>query len=260
MIKRVFKTIFILSLCLGVTLPANAGGVQVSDGSAFVTKSEMSYQLNSLSNRMAQLENSLDSKIDKLVSSYLTRNGIWNGAKQNVTDEAITIEPFTITLSSNKASGKYTWFTKTMVESINKSGMYSGYYAYRDPNSTGTAKTYWRWGYMGDMIEYGKGRAINGMNVCFNVKVDGTSTILYSGQIFGIVGSVDTNTQNTRYALFASIPWSVMYVPIKFFVNKGDKLLWEVYADYHMSLVSSIGKDNGSYNAFQIWLEPGYVY
>ena len=82
MLNRVFKTIFILSLCLGITLPANAGSVDVSDGSAFITKSEMAYQLNSLSQRMTELENSLDSRIDKLVSSYLTRNGIWNGVPQ----------------------------------------------------------------------------------------------------------------------------------------------------------------------------------
>ena len=84
MIKKVFKTIFILTLCLSISLPANAGSVQVSDGSAFITKSEMAYELNSLSNRMTQLENSLDSKIDSLVSSYLTRNGIWNGVAQKI--------------------------------------------------------------------------------------------------------------------------------------------------------------------------------
>ena len=83
MINRVFKTILILSLCLGITIPANAA-VSVADGSAFVTKAEFTADLNNLSNRMAQLENSLDSTIDSLVSSYLTRNGIWNGAKQTL--------------------------------------------------------------------------------------------------------------------------------------------------------------------------------
>ena len=82
MLNRVFKTIFILSLCLGITLPSNAGSVQVSDGSAFITKAEMAYQLNAISTRMSELENSLDSRIDTLVSSYLTRNGIWNGVNQ----------------------------------------------------------------------------------------------------------------------------------------------------------------------------------
>lgn len=83
MIKKVFKTIFIFSLCLGISIPSNAA-VSVSDGSAFVTKSEFSADLNNLSNRMAQLENSLDAKIDSLVSSYLTRNGIWNGSQQEL--------------------------------------------------------------------------------------------------------------------------------------------------------------------------------
>ena len=76
MLNRVFKTIFILTLSLCITLSTNAGNVEVSDGSAFITKSELSYQLNNLSARMSALENSLDSQIDKLVSSYLTRNGI----------------------------------------------------------------------------------------------------------------------------------------------------------------------------------------
>ena len=81
MLKKIFKTIFIMSLCVGISLPTNAA-VSVSDGSAFVTKAEFAADLNNLSNRMAQLENSLDAKIDSLVSSYLTRNGIWNGALQ----------------------------------------------------------------------------------------------------------------------------------------------------------------------------------
>ena len=36
-----------------------------------VMKAEFAADLNNLSNRMAQLENSLDAKIDSLVSSYL---------------------------------------------------------------------------------------------------------------------------------------------------------------------------------------------
>ena len=81
MLNRISKTILVLTICLGISIPTNAA-VSVSDGSAFVTKAEFAADLNNLSNRMAQLENSLDAKIDSLVSSYLTRNGIWNGAKQ----------------------------------------------------------------------------------------------------------------------------------------------------------------------------------
>ena len=81
MINKIFKTILIFTIVVGISLPTNAA-VSVSDGSAFVTKAEFAADVNNLSNRMAQLENSLDAKIDSLVSSYLTRNGIWNGKAQ----------------------------------------------------------------------------------------------------------------------------------------------------------------------------------
>ena len=104
MLKKMFKTILVLSLCIGVVLPTNAA-VSVSDGSAFVTKAEFAADLNNLSNRMAQLENSLDAKIDSLVSSYLTRNGIWNGAKQEINDN---IKDKYVGVKKTTASG-YTW-------------------------------------------------------------------------------------------------------------------------------------------------------
>ena len=85
MIMKLFKTILVLSLCLGISIPSNAA-VSVSDGSAFVTNAEFNSDVNNLENRMASLENSIDAKIDSLVSSYLTRNGIWNGVKQELTD------------------------------------------------------------------------------------------------------------------------------------------------------------------------------
>ena len=122
MIKRVFKTIFILSLCLGITLPANAGSVDVSDGSAFVTKAELSYELNNLSNRMSQLENSLDSRIDSLVSSYLTRNGIWNGLDVNIdkSETRLVASNFQVSWNSWQTLEKTVW-SKTAT--CNESGM-----------------------------------------------------------------------------------------------------------------------------------------
>ena len=141
MLNRVFKTILILSICLGITLPVNAA-VSVSDGSAFVTKSEFDADVNNLSNRMAYLENSLDAKIDSLVSSYLTRNGIWNGEKQEL--KFNTIADF---WSNFTLSGLYTtWKSKPsmpttltqgvlakirsgsydLIETISKTGMLFG--------------------------------------------------------------------------------------------------------------------------------------
>ena len=106
MLRKVFKTILVLSLCAGLAIPTNAA-VSVSDGSAFVTKAEFSADLNNLSNRMAQLENSLDAKIDSLVSSYLTRNGIWNGAKQTL---AATSFKYGFKSASSRASNLKKWF------------------------------------------------------------------------------------------------------------------------------------------------------
>ena len=111
MLKKIFKTILVLSLCLGLTLPTNAA-VSVSDGSAFVTKAEFAADLNNLSNRMAQLENSLDAKIDSLVSSYLTRNGIWNGAKQSIMGYSATFN------SNNKGFATSVTGSKTLETEI----------------------------------------------------------------------------------------------------------------------------------------------
>lgn len=82
------KKIVIVLLILSITIPSYAS-VSVSDGSSFVSKSEFTVDLNNLSNRISRLENSIDSKIDSLVSAYLATNGIWNGEKQTlVTDNA----------------------------------------------------------------------------------------------------------------------------------------------------------------------------
>ena len=137
MLKRIFRTILVLSLILGIAIPSNAA-VSVSDGSAFVSKAEFSADLNNLSNRMAQLENSLDAKIDSLVSSYLTRNGIWNGAVQNVQNsyfvdcfgENITGSGATMIYShqfpSNITAGSNAYFintTKLLVDGFTKTGL-----------------------------------------------------------------------------------------------------------------------------------------
>ena len=107
MLNRVVKTILILSICLGITLPSNASSTKVSDGSVFITKAEFSSKLNDLSNRLSHLENSIDSKINSLVSSYLTRNGIWNGAKQPVLNNLGT------TPSSNESMRVFDKVTKS---------------------------------------------------------------------------------------------------------------------------------------------------
>ena len=83
--KKLFKTMVIFFVVF-VMIFNSFAAISVSDGSAFVTKAEFSADLNNLSNRMSALENSIDAKIDSLVSSYLSRNGIWNGEKQTTSE------------------------------------------------------------------------------------------------------------------------------------------------------------------------------
>ena len=83
--------------------------------------------MNNLSNRMSTLENSLDAKIDSLVSSYLSRNGIWNGEKQ----EKISDTDFLYTnLADSSWIGKtvqgsfeYNYTPKQMFKPSTKAGL-----------------------------------------------------------------------------------------------------------------------------------------
>ena len=77
------KKIFIILLVIVLVIPSYAA-VSVSDGSAFVTKEELAMKTNNISNRISTLENSIEAKIDSQVSSYLSRNGIWTGDKQEL--------------------------------------------------------------------------------------------------------------------------------------------------------------------------------
>ena len=139
MVNRFVKKILCISICF-IQIASYASGISVSDGSAFITKSEMSYQLNNLSNRMSQLENSLDSKIDGLISSYLTRNGVWDGVKQtlikttivdywNTNTYPLSFDYRGILKTSALTQGveyKLRSGSWTLIDSCNKSGMLVG--------------------------------------------------------------------------------------------------------------------------------------
>ena len=79
------KNILIILIVLSLSIPSYSA-VSVADGSAFATKAEFESNLLKLSDRLSLLENSLDAKVDSLVSAYLNRNGIWNGAKQELVE------------------------------------------------------------------------------------------------------------------------------------------------------------------------------
>ena len=122
MMIKLFKNIFIVSLCCSFIIVSNAA-VSVSDGSAFITKAEFSADLNNLSNRMAQLENSLDAKIDSLVSSYLSKNGIWNASKVDIDYSAtnLTSSSFITSWTGFEAMKTKVVWSKSAI--VKKSGM-----------------------------------------------------------------------------------------------------------------------------------------
>ena len=223
MISKIIKKLIILNICLGLTIPTNAA-VSVSDGSAFVTKAEFSADLNNLSNRMAQLENSLDAKIDSLVSSYLTRNGIWNGAKQecNVCSKK-DILPLTL---SGTGSVDSNLFSGTYINSTNKAGMLVFSYSWR--NRTGVNNNNTRWGYYGSS---GNWASDNGFIVTYNFYE--SNVLKYSGVLLSAIG-------NNGVYLFASLASTWVTGNVLFFVQKESQITFDLHQYAHTSGMSSI--------------------
>ena len=211
MFKKLFKSVLLFSICIGVTVPTNAA-VSVSDGSAFVTKSEFNADLNNLSNRMANLESSLDAKIDNLVSSYLTRNGIWNGELQQV--------------QNNLGTNCFTSSSMRIFEDITKSGLmllpyylkidfFAGAYNSNYSGSTSDA-TYQR--ACGSPIFYMLGIKLNVYNE--------VSLASYQSDtlIFTPCGEYD-NANSVNYAQKVNQEPSGIFT---FFVQKGDNIAYSL--------------------------------
>ena len=247
MLTNIFKTIFILSLCIGITLPSYSA-ISVSDGSAFVSKAEFAADVNALSNRMAQLENNLDSKIDSLVSTYLNKNGIWNPKRQTMTtytgfNNAVTQNHFqTMYRTGTRANlnsiidGKSD-STYNLVNSIDKSGLVNVIF-----NTSGSAIVIQTTG-TGFSGKYINGSSFTGHNyfrdllrysgaVSANLYVNGNS--VYTTTIMKADLRIDEAPDVYSY----DAAWYLIYQPKAFsaffFANKGDSISWNVlyYASY----------------------------
>lgn len=261
MLNRIFKTIFILSLCIGISLPANAGNVSVSDGSAFITKSEMSYQLNNLSNRMTQLENSLDSKIDSLVSSYLTRNGIWNGAVQDITNQASAEHSFIADWGSGNIGTKYlvvTHFDEAIILNTTKSGLLFGSFSYGNKHK-GIPNNWYYGGYMSSAVGWVWDQNCS-IQLSFFEKDSGATT-QSTGNIKTVVRIADSlgikNWYSGSYTLIA-VPmpnWNV--IPFQFFVEKNKEIWWK-WTD-SVSLYQSSGFATADYEGSTMRVELGEI-
>lgn len=258
MYKKIFKIIFILSLCLGLSLSSIAAGqVNVSDGSAFITKSELSYELNNLSSRMTQLENSLDSKIDTLVSSYLTRNGVWNGDNQALTIDTFEINGTDLAKALEKRSKYYSlpndseeenfFGNYILIDNISKSGMISVKVV-----SKGYAQStrYSRDGNGTDNVGTGS------VYVIFNVDSDIKSTYPIGKLDSSKYGKSQRSTFSAGdYLIFATT--DSIFV-LQFFVQKGDKLMWDVISYWNAN--GTPDRVYGSEGKTTINVVDAYVY
>ena len=253
MLNRVFKTIFILTLSLCITLSTNAGNVEVSDGSAFITKSELSYQLNNLSARMSALENSLDSQIDKLVSSYLTRNGIWNGVKQTINTTSFSFWPADVSLSGGNGSYNGNLVTGTYINRINKAGMLVFSYKYR--NYSGTNNNNTRWGYY---VGVKSGAWYSDSGYVLNLNVYEKDELEFSTVL---LSSICTNSALTGGSMYASLPASFVNANVVIFVEKGSAITYAIYEAVHCQNVNSISPTKNEHTKFyMIFNDDAKVY
>ena len=80
---KIFRSLFVIFIILSFNINSFAA-ISANDGVAFITKAEFAKDLDRFSQRISQIENTLEAKIDSLVSAYLSRNGIWNGSAQEL--------------------------------------------------------------------------------------------------------------------------------------------------------------------------------
>ena len=281
MINKIFKTGLILAICVGISIPTNAA-VSVSDGSAFVTKAEFSADLNNLSNRMAQLENSLDAKIDSLVSSYLTRNGIWNGARQITLTDAEKTAGGRIVFNESTAQFFYNFTAyatltydvlakRSLVDSSTKSGLcfmdfeikdsayYVVQYACENNGVVVGTQTYWS-----DNVCKGAGSVI--ANFYLNSDTTPCATILLDNMVAGTYTQPTLNGSGRCYVRRETHFTKGKYT-VSFFVSKGDKFNFEIKAYTAYSLrfdipneyMSSTSRGQAS-RAFVLYLLDCVVY
>ena len=213
---------------------------------------------------MAQLENSLDAKIDSLVSSYLTRNGIWNGAGQTMetsyylfspwknaatgttykwingqngytgpTINNVTMHKLNFKTPSTFASGTYykqVWKNnKVVCSALNKTGLLTiviqtGY----NNQWRGVTGTSSRTFYI-EMAneEYTRLLALTGVH--FDFKVGNSNNYQSKLDIAVLNGIIDTSSVKTIAPYGVNLVDSTYF----FFVEKGQELVFDVYWDYY---------------------------
>ena len=203
-VMKIVKFFVVFNLILSISLINSVAAISVSDGSAFVTKAEFAADLNNLSNRMSTLENSLDAKIDSLVSSYLSRNGIWNGEKQEILsfkDEAIWVNRW-CTRSDTDQTIYNDFFN---VCRTNKTGLLNFRFKLTGANARGMSKTnfgtlmFVKYIYT-NSSEAAKGIISVSYQIAYNNSI--SDILIYDKMFYNHIFTTDT----TRHASVAMLP------------------------------------------------------
>lgn len=234
MIKKIYKTIIILSICLGITIPSNAA-ISVSDGSAFMTKTEFMADINNLSSRVSQLEITMDGTLDNKVNAYLEQKGFWKAKVQNIINANMTnVRPYAITNTSGNVKANRRLQTQVLVNELSSSGMCLLNIAYVANNASCP-----RWGYLGltSTSTYYQSSIMLILNFYEEIGSNQTHRAsIVLGQGIGQMRVDESSTSNYVNAIL--LPPVEILTPTMFFVNKGSRLRWtldETYGLYSLN-------------------------
>lgn len=247
MLKKIFKTIFIFMLILGITIPSNAA-VSVSDNSAFITKAEALAVAQSLSERIIVLENTMDNKIDNLITAYLERNGVWNPQEQTLVSESY----YVIRTTTKTGTNVEVLLEKECVKDTTKSGIFSCQLRYRGTNHISSGLNYCRMGYAGT-ISSGGFYSNMGFDLMAYFYEDNTedhlthtdanyltySDLRYSVLIGSAFGQAKVSNSPTTFIACMNMPTTDMIRPVTFFVQKGSTVWWRIISAYRLTGANS---------------------
>ena len=260
MLRKLFKTILILTICFGLTLPSNAA-ISVSDGSAFMTKTEFMADINNLSSRVAQLEITFDGTLDSKVSSYLEQKGFWKPKTQTFATDGNSIInqlPYNVTATAGTAKNNVQLARKTLVQSTSASGMCLLNLAFK-ANTTTTANM--RWGYMGN--KSGTYFADNNLMLVANFyeKEEGATTETQKATLIlgNNLGQIQSGN-NTTYVNIIVLPEEEILMPTMFFVSKGSKLDWELRESYAFTDISGAPNRTDNLSGIDVYIRSCVVY
>lgn len=241
MSKKTFKKIILTFLILSISFSANAA-ISVSDGSAFMTKTEFMADINNLSSRVAQLEIGLDGSLDGKVNSYLEQKGFWKPKPQVLNNEGANITniyPCSVTLSSGKASGMMILADKVLIDNVSNSGMALLNLAFKcNTTLSGTDSKKARWGYWGTR---GSGSYYYDSSLMLLANFfERIGTAQRSRVASIVIGSTlgqqqKNETSTSAFSLFIMTPVEETLIPTMFFVSKGSAIDITIEEEYGFS-------------------------